>query len=132
VRQGPRLVAALAPAAALAQAGCFVFTSAMTAAPDHDENMYVTAGVLLDELSMHSDFAFLQMPYLYRVGDLLTPEQRARVRATSPSTVGDLLRNDPPSAVLAGFEGELDAPLEAFARHSGYVKADGDFWGATL
>jgi hypothetical protein len=71
-------------------------------------------------------------PFLYRVGDLLTPEQRARVRATSPSTVGDLLRSDPPSAVLVGFEGELDAPLEAFARRSGYVKADGDFWGATL
>lgn len=71
-------------------------------------------------------------PFLYRVGDLLTPEQRAGVRGTSPSTVGDLLRGDPPSAVLVGFEGELDAPLEAFARRSGYVKADGDFWGATL
>lgn len=54
-------------------------------------------------------------PFLYRVGDLLTPEQRKRFVGSSPSTIDDLFESDPPAAILIGFEGDLDQPLLEYA-----------------
>lgn len=59
-------------------------------------------------------------PFLYRIGDLLTAEQRKHFVATSPSTIKHLLQTNPPAAILTGFEGELDRPLLEFALQNGY------------
>lgn len=42
--------------------GLFAYT--MTHRLSHDEQMYITAGVLLKQYRLYQDFAYLQMPYL--------------------------------------------------------------------
>ena len=59
-------------------------------------------------------------PFLYRVGDLLSPEERDRFVGTSPSSIGDLLDEDPPAAIIVGFEGDLDRPLKEYAIMNSY------------
>ena len=63
-------------------------------------------------------------PFLYRVGDLLTHEQRARYVGTSPATIGELFDRSPPAAILVKFEseGKLDTPLIAYATSHGYQR----------
>jgi hypothetical protein len=41
-----------------------VFSNIMNHPIDHNEHMYISAGVLISENSLYKDFAFLQMPYL--------------------------------------------------------------------
>src|SRR6478672_3820521 len=45
-------------------ASCALAAHILTAPFDHDEHMYVTAGVLWPSHRLYSDFLFLQMPYL--------------------------------------------------------------------
>lgn len=71
-------------------------------------------------------------PFLYRVGDLLTGDERHRYKATSPRTIEALLAADPPAAILTGFEGALDAPLEEFALVRGYLRAEWGVEGVSL
>ena len=71
--------------------------------------------------------------FLLRVGDLLTPEQRARYIATSPSTLAALLDATPPAAILIGDEGDAEIPLRHYAEQHGYRPADltltsGELW----
>jgi hypothetical protein len=63
-------------------------------------------------------------PFLYRIGDLLTPELRKKFVGTSQETVGELLNADPPAAILAGFEKDLDNPLIEYARAHDYLLVD--------
>jgi len=63
-------------------------------------------------------------PFLYRVGDLLSPEQRKRFVGTSPSTINNLFKSDPPTAILIGFEGDLDKPLLEYALANKFQKID--------
>jgi hypothetical protein len=61
----------------------------------------------------------------YRVGDQITPEERARFGFTSPSTLAALLESDPPVAVLVSqvpMEHDLDLPLVRFAEAYHYRK----------
>jgi len=67
-------------------------------------------------------------PFLYRVGDLLTLEQRKHFMSTSPRSIGDLFDKDPPAAILVGFEAELDNPLIEYAISKSYKKVDGFFF----
>jgi hypothetical protein len=71
-------------------------------------------------------------PFIYRAGDLLTPEQRKHFIVTSPKTIADLLNGDPPTAILVGFEGDLDKPLVQYAVSHNYRKVDGFFGGGEL
>jgi hypothetical protein len=59
-------------------------------------------------------------PFLYRVGDLLTPQQRQRFVGTSPGSIAGLFQADPPGAVLVGSEGDLDKPLIEYATANDY------------
>ncbi len=61
-------------------------------------------------------------PFLYRVGDMLTAEQRRQFVGSSPSTIDELFDEDPPSAILVGYEREkqLDEPLTEYARDHRY------------
>lgn len=71
-------------------------------------------------------------PFVYRVGDLLSEEQRARFVATSPSALASLLREDPPCGILVGFEGELEIPFVEYAARHGYVRVDDGTLGGVL
>lgn len=71
-------------------------------------------------------------PFLFRVSDLLTAEQRQRFVAVSPQTLSDLLDADPPAAILVGFEGDLDATLRAYALDHDYRRQDNMAGGAEL
>jgi hypothetical protein len=61
--------------------------------------------------------------FVYRIGDLLTAEERARFVATSPTTLPALLDAQPPAAILIGEEGELEQPLLEYAQSHGYTPA---------
>jgi len=72
-------------------------------------------------------------PFLYRIGDLISAEQRNHFVVSSPNTINDLLHSDPPAAILVGFEKELDDPLIAYALNNNYKKVtiagfNGDFY----
>lgn len=75
--------------------------------------------------------------FLLRVGDLLSPEERARYVATSPSTLAALLDAMPPAAILIGDEGDAESPLRQYAEEHGYRLADitltnGELWLRTV
>jgi hypothetical protein len=59
-------------------------------------------------------------PFAYRTGDITPPALAAEYRMTSPNTVGALLADDPPAALLLGFDAALEAPLRAYAEMNGY------------
>jgi hypothetical protein len=63
-------------------------------------------------------------PFLYRIGDVLTPEDRDRFMGTSPRSIDGLFNDDPPVAILVGFEGTLDDPLFEYAIANSYTKVD--------
>ncbi|MHC4183890.1 MAG: hypothetical protein ACYSR0_11130 [Planctomycetota bacterium] len=63
-------------------------------------------------------------PFLYRVGDLLTPQQRNHFAGTSPRSIDGLFTEDPPAVILVGFEGDLDKPLIEYAIANNYKKVD--------
>ncbi|HXF61980.1 MAG TPA: hypothetical protein VNK95_10195 [Caldilineaceae bacterium] len=65
--------------------------------------------------------------FVYRIGDLLTPEERARYVATSPTALPALLDAHPPAAIFIGEEGELEQPLLDYAERHGYQPAPHPF-----
>ena len=71
-------------------------------------------------------------PFLFRVGDLLSAEQRQRFIASSPQTIHALLDAEPPAAILVGFEGDLDAALRDYATQRHYEKQAGMAGGVEL
>ena len=75
---------------------------------------------------------FATGPFLFRVGDLITEEQRRNYGATSASDIGGLLEKTRPKAILVGFEPECESPLIEYAKENGYTRVDKDFQGGTL
>jgi hypothetical protein len=65
--------------------------------------------------------------FVYRIGDLLTPEERARYVATSPTTLAALLDAQPPAAIFIGEEEALEQPLIDYAQSRGYARVDQEF-----
>jgi hypothetical protein len=66
-------------------------------------------------------------PFLYRVGDLLTAEQRKHYVGTSPESLHELLSKDPPAAIVIDSNEEkdmipLNKPLIEFAVANNYRK----------
>ena len=59
-------------------------------------------------------------PFLYRIGDLLTSEERKHFTGTSPKTIDSLFSERKPSAIVAGFEGDSDQPLINYALQNNY------------
>ncbi len=63
-------------------------------------------------------------PFLYRVGDMLSEEQRQLYVGFSQDTLKDSLDREPPAAIFVGHEGALDEPLRNYALANGYHKVD--------
>lgn len=59
-------------------------------------------------------------PFYYRIGDYLTAEDREAFRVASPATLEALFDRNPPAAILSGYEGKLDQPLERYGWINGY------------
>jgi len=56
---------------------------------------------------------------VFRVGDLLSPQQQVQAHAVGPSTLSDLIKQTPPSAVLLGVETPgYEVPLQALTDSS--------------
>jgi 4-amino-4-deoxy-L-arabinose transferase-like glycosyltransferase len=70
--------------------------------------------------------------FVLRIGDLLSEEQRARFRATSPSAIAALFDADPPAAILITDEGAVELPLLDYAQSRGYVEVDAEGFGGRL
>jgi hypothetical protein len=58
-------------------------------------------------------------PFMWRLGPFLPPAQRLRMAVISEAELPALLAAQPPAAVLVGFEGELEEPLDVIARRHG-------------
>jgi hypothetical protein len=71
-------------------------------------------------------------PFLYRVGDLLTPEQRNHFVGTSAKSIGDLFAKDPPAGIIVGFEGTLEKALLEYAISNNYSRTDVAGFGGEL
>ena len=81
-------------------------------------------------------------PFLYRVGNLLTPTDRSDYNATSSDAITSLLTQNPPVAIFL-VSGEdstyadssyavLEEPLRRFAQEHGYRKVERDFYDSEL
>ncbi len=62
-------------------------------------------------------------PFAWRTAYLLDPLERERLGVLGPNNFEEVLSGDLPAAVLVGPEGELEAPLVAYARSLGYRPA---------
>ncbi|HEV7307795.1 glycosyltransferase family 39 protein [Ensifer sp.] len=60
-------------------------------------------------------------PFAYRTASVTSPELAKYYRMTSPETVGALFDQEPPAALLLGFDDELEKPMRAYAESHGYV-----------
>jgi hypothetical protein len=63
-------------------------------------------------------------PFLYRIGDLLSPQDRKRFVGTSPKSIHDLFNKEAPLAVLVGYERGLDSALLDYALKNNYSAVD--------
>ena len=70
--------------------------------------------------------------FVLRIGDLLSPEERARYHAASISTLAVLFDADPPAAILITDEGDVEQPLLDYAQSRGYAEIEGDSYGGRL
>jgi hypothetical protein len=59
-------------------------------------------------------------PFLFRVGDLLSAEERQRFVATSAHSIAELFERDPPDLIYGGGEKNLDVFLFRYAESHGY------------
>lgn len=65
--------------------------------------------------------------FFYRIGDVITPEQRDRFKVGSASSLAETFDRNPPDGILVGYEGALDAALIAYAETRGYRKLPDTF-----
>jgi len=70
--------------------------------------------------------------FLYRVGDLIPEKKRDGYVGTSPASLHALLDRDPPTAILVGFEADLDASFVSYAEERDCSKVEEDLDGGTL
>ncbi len=75
--------------------------------------------------------AFATGPFAWRSAPLVDAEERAQFGLVAPNELERAVEDTPPVGVLVGLEGELDAPLVAYARGHGY-QAFGMPGGLTL
>lgn len=74
-------------------------------------------------LDVYPEFATGQ--FVYRTADLTNAGLLEKYRTTTPSRIAKFLSEDPPAAMLLGFEPDLEAPMAAFAEARGYRRVEG-------
>ena len=71
-------------------------------------------------------------PFLYRVGDEISPATLNRCGGMSASQLESLLDRWPPDGVLIGYEPDLDEPLRQYAETHNYTQAPETIAGGQL
>jgi hypothetical protein len=74
--------------------------------------------LLLADVRIYNELSTGQ--FLFRVGDLLSAEERRRFVATSARSIGELFERDPPDLIYGGGRKSLDQPLLYYAERYGY------------
>jgi hypothetical protein len=74
------------------------------------------------ELPVYPEFATGQ--FVYRIAQYTDADLARHYTMTSPTEIEALFRDDPPAAILVGFEPELEAPMVRFAEENGYQRID--------
>lgn len=72
------------------------------------------------ELEVYPEFATGQ--FAYRIVPFTDPELLAEYRAVGPAAIDAFFRDNPPAAILIGFEPELERPFVRYAVSQGYRK----------
>lgn len=65
--------------------------------------------------------AFATGPFAWRVAPFVAAEKRSRLRIVSENELESYLRDEPPTAILLGYEKKIEEPLAAYATAHGYV-----------
>ncbi len=73
-------------------------------------------------LPVYPEFATGQ--FAYRIADITDETLLKHYRTTSPTKVGALFTNDPPAAILVGFEPKLEEPMVQFAVENDYQRVE--------
>ncbi|SDD41452.1 hypothetical protein SAMN05421538_101564 [Paracoccus isoporae] len=63
-------------------------------------------------------------PFAYRVAPYTEPALRAEYAMAGAEDLDALFAARPPAAILTGFDAELEAPFEAYARANGFTRAE--------
>ncbi|HVV39385.1 MAG TPA: hypothetical protein VHD31_03660 [Candidatus Paceibacterota bacterium] len=88
----------------------------------------LTPGFLIDtDIRLLPQFA--SGPFLYRVGDTWSPQERTMLGIATPSSLNTLFAIQKPDAIMVGCEGELDASLEQYALTNSYQRIPGTYFG---
>lgn len=66
------------------------------------------------------DSRFATGVFVYRTVDRIPEDQRRRLNLVTPSTLAQAFDENPPVAIVAGYEGRLDAALRDYATARGY------------
>jgi hypothetical protein len=86
-----------------------------------DAHIATLAPLYALEACLPSYREFATGSFLYRVGDLLTDEQRRLYNGLSMSSLESFLDVKSPAAILVGYEGELDEPFIDYATKHDYT-----------
>jgi hypothetical protein len=74
------------------------------------------------ELPVYPEFATGQ--FAYRIAQYTDADLARYYTTTSPTEIEALFRDDPPAALLVGFEPALEAPMVRFAEENGYQRIE--------
>jgi hypothetical protein len=66
------------------------------------------------------DARFASGVFVYRTADRLPEDKLRRLTSVSPSTLAHVLDENPPAAILVGYERRLDAGFRNYAIARGY------------
>jgi len=64
---------------------------------------------------------FCSSPFTWRTSELVNPAMRKKMKIISKTDLDEFLRNDPPVAILTGFESGLEGMFIKWGKDNGYV-----------
>jgi hypothetical protein len=70
------------------------------------------------ELDIYPEFS--TGPFVWRISTLVEDDERERLNIIDPENLGDFLHQEPPSAILTGFEKRWEQPIIHWAQINGY------------
>jgi hypothetical protein len=76
--------------------------------------------ILADEAGLDVYTPLASEPFALRVAGLLSEQERRKYGVLSSEEINQLLAQEPPGAIVTGYEAGLDDVLTAFAKERGY------------
>ena len=99
-----------------------------------DKPIATLSPLFLVESNLPIYLEFSTGPFLYRVGDFLNEQERKLYKAASPKSISIFFQQNPPLALLTGFEMEkgLELMLAEYAKEHGYEEMQVPFSEGSL